>query len=282
METKIRLNKYLSLAGVASRRKADQLISSGRVSVNGSVMAELGGSIDPGNATVTIDGKRVRAPSSFRYHMFNKPAGYLCSRGDPYGRPTIYDILPAQLKDLKYVGRLDQDTEGLLLLTDDGGLIESLTHPKHNIPRKYIAWVRGIVADEELEPIRQGMEIEGEKTRPARARVIKTDRSADMSMLDIVLQEGKKREVRLMCRQIGHHPQRLKRVSFGSLKLDELPSGQTQELTKHELLQLKNMGLPQTPVPKAVDGRPRPGFKQRAYAEINPARHQRSYKRKPS
>jgi 23S rRNA pseudouridine2605 synthase len=235
MEAKIRLNKYLSQAGVASRRKADELISSGRVTVNGAVITELGSGIGPG-AAVTVDGRKVRAPSVFRYHMFNKPAGYLCSNGDPEGRPTIYDLLPPRLHSLKYVGRLDADSEGLLLLTDDGGLIERLTHPKYRIVRTYLAWVDGPLLPRELAPIIKGMYHQGEQYQPAHVRVVRGD--GDAVLLEFKITEGKKREVRQLCRAIGHSVLRLQRTSFGPLSLGALPPGKTRPLQAAELSHL--------------------------------------------
>ena len=172
MDDCIRLNKYLSLCGVCSRRNADEFIASGRVTVNGAIQRELGALVASRSDRVTVDGEAVRPPRRFSYALFHKPAGYLCSRGDPQGRPTIYDLLPPDLRPLKYVGRLDADSEGLLLLTDDGALIERLTHPRFRIVRTYLAWVDGPLLEHELAPISKGLYHQGEHYQPARVRVV--------------------------------------------------------------------------------------------------------------
>ncbi|HTY07524.1 MAG TPA: pseudouridine synthase [Candidatus Edwardsbacteria bacterium] len=237
MSEPIRLNKYLSLCGAASRRKADLLIAAGRVAVNGAVQRELGAAVDPGSDRVTVDGAAVRPPRRFSYLLFHKPAGYLCSNGDPQGRPTIYDLLPPRLQALKYVGRLDADSEGLLLLSDDGALIERLTHPRYRIVRSYLAWVDGPLLERELEPIAKGMYHQGEHYQPARVRIVRQNKGGDV-LLEFRITEGKKREVRQLCRAIGHHVLRLKRIGFGPLRLGELPPGETRPLLPGELAQL--------------------------------------------
>ena len=239
METNnaVRLNRYLSLCGIASRRGADGLITAGRVSVDGRVVRELGISVDPERSNVLVDGKPVRPPDQFQYWAYNKPDGCLCSRGDPYGRPTIYDLLPPQLQGLKYVGRLDQDTQGLLLLTDDGGLIQRLTHPKHGIRRVYLASVRGRISDSELAPIRNGLEFQGERYQPAIAKILKADPGGG-TLVRVEIAEGRKREVKMLFRAIGRHVERLHRLEFGPIKLGGLPPGGLRRLTGLELARL--------------------------------------------
>jgi 23S rRNA pseudouridine2605 synthase len=236
MSETIRLNKYLSLCGAASRRKADELLAAGRVAVNGTVVRELGVVIDPQSDRVAVDGAAVRPPRRFSYALFHKPAGYLCSNGDPGGRPTIYDILPPRLRTLKYVGRLDADSEGLLLLTDDGALIERLTHPRYRIVRTYLAWVDGPLLPRELAPIIKGMYHQGEQYQPAHVRIVRED--GDAVLLEFKITEGKKREVRQLCRAIGHAVLRLQRISFGPLSLGQLPPGRTRPLQAAELSHL--------------------------------------------
>jgi 23S rRNA pseudouridine2605 synthase len=232
-----RLNRYLSRCGLASRRKADELIAAGRVSVDGKVVRVMGLTIDPERARVAVDGKTVKPPDRFRYFAFNKPAGYLCSRGDPYGRPTIYDLLPRDLKDLKYVGRLDLDTEGLLLLTDDGCLIEKLTHPKYGLKRTYLAIVQGSLAEPDLAPLRRGIAFEGHSYRPAAAMVLR--RSPTESEVRVEIREGQKREVRMMFRALGRMVLRLKRIRFGPIELRGLGPGKTSSLSPEEVSALK-------------------------------------------
>jgi 23S rRNA pseudouridine2605 synthase len=233
---KIRLNRFLSLCGVSSRRSADTLIAAGRARINGQPAAALGALVDPSRDMVTVDGRAVALPRRFRCVAFHKPAGYLCSRNDPHGRPVIYDILPPECRGLKYVGRLDADSEGLLLLTDDGGLIERLAHPRFLIGRTYRAWVSGAVSPTELRPLAHGIEFMGERYQPARTRIIARD--TDATLLEFRITEGKKREVRQLCRAIGHQVLRLQRTAFGPIVLGNLPAGRVRELTTDELLRL--------------------------------------------
>jgi len=234
MSERIRLNKFLSLCGVCSRRNADALIAAGRVAVNGKTSRALGVVIDPQTDRLAVDGEAVRPPQRFSYVLFHKPAGCLCSNGDPQGRPTIYDILPPGLRTLKYVGRLDADSEGLLLLTDDGALIERLTHPRFRIVRTYLAWVDGPLLERELAPIAKGLYHQGEHYQPARVRVVRENKGGDV-LLEFRLTEGKKREVRQLCRAIGHDVLRLQRIGFGPVRLGALGPGQVRELTRHEV-----------------------------------------------
>jgi pseudouridine synthase len=169
--------------------------------------------------------------------MLNKPPGYLCSKSDPFGRPTIYDLLPEELRGLKYVGRLDQDTEGLLLLTDDGDLIERLTHPRHGLKRVYLAHVSGPLMDRDLRPLRLGVSFEEEAYRPAFVRILRPGR--DGTELEIGIVEGKKREVRMMFRAIGRDVERLRRIRFGPIELGDLPIGGIRCLSPKELSSLK-------------------------------------------
>jgi pseudouridine synthase len=235
-----RLNRFLSRCGLASRRKADELIAAGRVSVDGQVVRELGRTLDPESARVAVDGKPVRPPARFRHYAFNKPAGCLCSRGDPYGRPTIYHLLPESLQGLKYVGRLDFDTEGLLLLTDDGCLIERLTHPKYGLKRTYLALVQGSLADSDLAPLRRGITFEGHSYRPAEAMVLR--RSPAESEVRVEIREGQKREVRMMFRALGRRVLRLRRVDFGPVSLGSLQPGGFRPLSARELACLNKKG----------------------------------------
>lgn len=238
MPAKIRLNRYLSRCGLASRRKADEFIASGRVSVNGQVIRKLGVTIDPKRDKVTIDGKPIRPPKRFRYFVFNKPAGYLCSRGDPFGRATIYDIMPAEIRGLKYLGRLDRDTEGLLILTDDGELIQRLTHPRYGVKRVYMVQIAGPTFQKEIAPLRQGVEYQGVFYRPAKLEILSSTPGASTLKLEIA--EGKKREVRMMFRATGKEIISLKRIEYGPLKLGQLPLGKVRKLEDKEISALQN------------------------------------------
>ncbi|MBI4727818.1 rRNA pseudouridine synthase [candidate division TA06 bacterium] len=239
MEQKVRLNKFLSQCGAASRRQADELIAAGQVAVNGKKVTELGTAILPSRSTVRVGGKHINPPKAHQYWVFNKPRGYLCSRGDPFGRPTIYDAVPFYLKNLKYAGRLDLDSEGLMIMTDDGELIEQLTHPKNQIKRTYVVWVQGLVQKSELDKLKQGVKYEGEKYAPAPAKVLRYDQRSQNTFLEISIREGKKREIKMMIRAVGRQVLELKRITFGPVRLEYLPLGQARRMTDEELAQLK-------------------------------------------
>jgi len=239
MEEKVRLNKFLAQCGVASRRQADEMIAAGQVTVNGKKVTEMGTVILPSRSTVKVGGRHINPPKVHQYWAFNKPKGYLCSRGDPYGRPTIYDAVPFYLKNMKYAGRLDLDSEGLLIMTDDGELIEQITHPSNQIKRTYVVWVRGLVQKAELDRLKLGVEYEGERYAPAPAKVLRQDLREQNSFIEISIREGKKREVKMMFRAVGRQVLELKRISFGPVKLGYLETGQARKITDEELAQLK-------------------------------------------
>ncbi len=238
MEKKERLNRFLSRCSLASRRQADELIAAGRVAVNGRIVNQMGLRIDPEKDRVSVDGRPARLPTRFRYYAYHKPVGCLCTRRDSYGRTTIYDLLPRDLKDLKYVGRLDFDTEGLLLLTDDGGLIERLTHPRYGLKRSYHALIEGGLVDSDLAPLRRGIAFQGQLYRPAAARVLR--RSSTDTEVMIEIREGKKREVRMMFRALGRRVLRLRRIGFGPIELAGLGLGEARRLTSKEISALRN------------------------------------------
>ncbi|MRR09769.1 rRNA pseudouridine synthase [bacterium] len=241
----MRLNRFLSLCGAASRRGADGLIAAGRVTVDGAVVGSLGAVVDPARQRVAVDGRPLSAPRRFGYLLFHKPAGCLCSRGDPQGRPTIYELLPPDCAHLKYAGRLDADSEGLLLLTDDGALIEALTHPRAGIERTYLAWVDGPVAERDLRPLAAGIEYDGVRYGPAGVRIMRREPDG-AALLEFSIAEGKKREVRLLCRAVGLAVTRLRRTAFGPLSLGDLAPGRTRRLTGIELSRLRSAVAPRS------------------------------------
>ncbi len=229
-----RLQKVLGAAGVASRRASEELIAAGRVEVNGEV-AQLGRKVDPERDVVTVDGERVNIDPDRVYLMLNKPQGVLTTLDDPQGRPTIMDLinLPQRLFP---VGRLDQDTEGLLLLTNDGELTNALTHPSYGVERTYVALVPGPVRKKTLADLRHGVELEDGLAKPVRARVLETQRSK--SLLEIVMTEGRKREVRRMLGGLDLHVERLARVAYGGVELGDLRQGKWRFLTHPEIARL--------------------------------------------
>ena len=227
----IRLQKWLSQAGVASRRKAEELILAGDVAINGAVVTELGARADTAQDEVTVRGQPCLINSAKLYIALHKPEGVVTTVSDPHGRPTVMDYFPKGTHCYP-VGRLDYDTSGLLILTNDGGFCERVTHPKHGVVKTYIATVKGIPTKESLAAFRTGLMIEGRRTSPCEIEIIKKEPNAKVR---IKLQEGRNRQVRKMCEAIGHPVLRLKRVEVGPVKLGSLARGQWRYLTAAEV-----------------------------------------------
>lgn len=235
----MRLNKFLALSGIASRRKADQLIQQGEVVVNGQVVNTLGVQIDPQKDWVKVSGKHIEPPKATVYLIFNKPKNIMVTKSDPENRPTVYEYLKKVPKNVFSVGRLDFDTEGLLLFTNDGDLAYQLTHPKFSIPRTYHAKVKGVPDEKALTKLRRGMYVNGVRLRPSQITLKKI---ADANAwLEITVTEGKNRQVRDMCAFAGFPVSKLIRVSYGNLKLGSLPQGKLRPLTEIELTHLKKL-----------------------------------------
>ena len=236
-----RLQKILSAAGIASRRAAETLIVNGRVSVNGVTILELGSRADPARDDIRVDGQRVRVSARHRYILLNKPRGYMTTRKDPERRPTVLDLLPEVREYIYPVGRLDYDSEGLLLLTNDGELAARLLHPSHEVEREYHARLRGVPDESQLERLRRGVMIGGRRTAPAVVRIVDTGLGAreDQALVSIALHEGRTRQVRDMCDAIGHPVVRLKRVRFGPIVDRMLKVGEHRDLSSREVAMLK-------------------------------------------
>lgn len=230
-----RLQKFLANAGVASRRKAEELITSGRVKVNGRVVTELGTKIDDAKDVVVVSGKQIKSAEPI-WIALHKPRGYLSTRQDPQGRPTVYDLLPPALHGLFYVGRLDLDSEGLLLLTNDGDTANRLLHPRYEVERVYEVLVRGELKPDRIEQLLEGVELDDGVATAQSVKVLGLARNE--MRLRIVLREGKKREVRRMLWAVGHKVLRLKRLSYGPIKLGRLPEGKWRKLSEAELASL--------------------------------------------
>ncbi|HTM34761.1 MAG TPA: pseudouridine synthase [Vicinamibacterales bacterium] len=236
----VRLQKILSTAGIASRRASEQLILEGRVSVNGEVVRELGSRADPARDEIRVDGRRIRTEVQHRYIALYKPRGYVTTRKDPEGRPTVLDLLGQGVGYIYPVGRLDYDSEGLLLLTSDGDLAEKLTHPRHEVERVYDAIVAGTPDDGAIEKLRRGVFIDGRKTAPAEVKRGATVKSGQpTTKLTISLREGRNRQVRKMCQAVGHPVRALTRVRMGSITLGRLRPGEWRELGAEEVAALK-------------------------------------------
>jgi 23S rRNA pseudouridine2605 synthase len=249
-----RLQKILAHAGVASRRASERLIVDGRVTVNGITIRELGTKADPARDEIRVDGRRVGAAERHRYLLLHKPKGYVTTRSDPQKRPTVLDLLGGMAGYVYPVGRLDFDSEGLLLLTNDGDLAARLTHPRHGVPRIYEATVLGVPDAHDLDRLRRGVPIEGRRTGPAEVRILteqtrKTDTPKIRSVVRITIREGRNRQVRKMFEAIGHPVDRLIRVGIGRLRDARLGPGKWRDLTAAEVasLQKDTDGTPEVP-----------------------------------
>jgi len=236
-----RLQKILSQAGVASRRASEQLMLDGRVSVNGVTVRELGSKADPGHDDIRVDGRRIKVVQQHRYILLNKPRGYVTTRSDPQRRPTVIDLLHSVREYVYPVGRLDFDSEGLLLLTNDGDLAARLTHPRHGVARVYEARVLGVPDTHDLDRLSRGVTIDGRPTGPAQVVLRPVGRRGDDSAtLIVTIREGRNRQVRKMCEAIGHPVTHLKRVAIGPIRDAKLPLGRWRDLTAAEVTKLRS------------------------------------------
>ena len=249
----VRLQKIISTAGVASRRAAEKLIIDGRVSVNGETVRELGSKADPDTDEVRVDDRRVKHAQRPRYYLLNKPAGYVTTRSDPEKRRTVLDLLKGVREYVYPVGRLDYDSEGLLLLTNDGDLAAALMHPSHEVDRVYEAQVLGTPDTHDLDRLGRGVVVDGRRTSPAvvelvteRKRAPKT-KGDETSVIRVTVHEGRTRQVRKMCDAIGHPVRKLRRVRIGPLWDNTLKLGAFRELTADEVRRLKSAARSPSP-----------------------------------
>ena len=228
----IRLQKILSQAGIASRRKAEELILGGRVKVNGKIVKELGTKADPLRDQIEVNGSLIRPAKQRITVLLNKPGGVITSMHDPEGRPTVRQLLASVPARLYPVGRLDYHTEGLLIMTNDGDLAQRLQHPSHDIEKIYLAKVRGLPDDKSLQKLRKGVTLEGRRTRAAKIRVLE---SRNNSWLEVRLQEGRQNQIRKMFQIIGHPVMKLKRIAIGGLRDSRLRPGEYRILSQKEI-----------------------------------------------
>lgn len=233
----IRLNKYIAQSGIASRREADRLISEGKVRVNGQVILTLGHKIEADTDRVMVGQQAIHPVASPVYMVLNKPPGLIVTRKDPHNRPTVMQLLPAKLSGLFPVGRLDFNSEGLLLLTNDGDLANRLLHPRYGIKKLYRVKVLGSPDAKSLEALRRGVYLDGKKTAPA--KIVLKSRGSRHSWLQVEIQEGRKRELRRMFMSIGHPVSILKRLRFAGLTLGSLKPGEWRYLTQEEIRELR-------------------------------------------
>lgn len=231
-EGTLRLNKAIASTGFCSRRRADELIRDGLVKVNGETITEFSYSVNFSKDTLTVDGEPV-SQKQFDYLILYKPRGVVTTCDDEFGRENVMELLPERFAHLKPVGRLDLESEGLLILTNDGELTQKLTHPSKHVLKNYEVTISGKISDVSLESFRQGMELSDGPTQPAMVRLL--DRNRDLSRFQIAIAEGRNRQIRRMCAQVGHPIIRLIRVAIGGLQLKGLESGQWRHLTQAEL-----------------------------------------------
>ena len=235
----MRLNRYLALCGLVSRRKCEAIILEGRVAVNGRKVLELATFVDPRKDRVTVDGKPVKPPEKHTYLLINKPPGYLTTASDPRGRPTVMELAPPSGNRLYPVGRLDADTRGLLLLTDDGKLAFRIAHPRYGVNKKYLALVEGRPTKKSLDALRNGVELDDGPTRPAKVQLV--SRSGETSKIEITIHEGRKRQVRRMLEAVGHPVISLQRTGIAFLELGDLKQGSWRRLKSSEVATLKRL-----------------------------------------
>jgi len=231
-----RLQKFLSRAGVASRRQAEELIQAGKVKVNGRVVSELGVKIDPDQDRVQVEGRRVRLPGATITLMLHKPYGYVSTTQDPEGRRTVMDLAPKEYGRVYPVGRLDYDATGLMLLTNDGDLAQRLTHPRYQVPRTYRVTAAGEVSEETLKQLAAGMELDD---RPVSTEVNLLKKINNKTILEITVWEGRYHLIKRLLESVGHPVLKLKRMAFGPLRLGRLARGVCRPLTRQELVNLQ-------------------------------------------
>ena len=233
----MRINKFLAESGVASRRASDTLIKEGSVKINGKT-AKLGDEVESSDM-VSVNGKLVNVVKKYDYYIMNKPKGYVCTVKDDKGRKTVMDLLPTDIKRLFPVGRLDYDSEGLLILTNDGDLTYKLTHPRNEIPKTYLVKTEKPVSAEDLNKLRAGVYIDGVKTKKCNIKLIETNKVG--SKLHITITEGRNRQVRKMFEVVGNNVDFLKRIKIGDLQLSGLDRGEVRKLSYEEVNYLLNM-----------------------------------------
>lgn len=238
----VRLQKFLADAGIASRRKAENLILQGKVKVNGKIVKELGTKVIPEVDEVVYNDKIIKPQEEFIYILLNKPIGYVTTVKDQFDRDSVLDLVKTN-KRLVPVGRLDMYTSGALILTNDGDFVYKVTHPKHEIEKTYTVTIKGIVKQEEVEMLRKGVKIEEYTTKPAKVKILKTDDEKNISRLEITIHEGKNRQVRKMCEVIGHKVLALHRSKIAGIGVKDIPLGKWRYLKTKEVQRILNENI---------------------------------------
>lgn len=233
-----RLQKVMAHAGIASRRKSEEFIRHGEVKVNGKLITEPGYKVDPEQDKILVRGEDISLETKV-YILLNKPAGYISTVDDPQNRKTVLDIIPNISQRIYPVGRLDRDSRGLLLLTNDGDLTYKLTHPSHEIQKTYLVEIKDRIKQNKINKLEQGIELEDGLTSPAKAKILKS--GDNNSIFTLTISEGRNRQVRRMCKKIGYRVIDLKRIRIGPLSLDEIPEGKYRYLSDKEIKLLKNL-----------------------------------------
>lgn len=242
---KIRLQKFLAGSGICSRRKAEEYILEGKVKVNGEKIYELGIKIDPSQDEVIFNGKTIKLENDKVYILLNKPIGYVTTVKEQFGRPAVTDLLKGVKEKVLPVGRLDMYTSGALILSNDGDFIFEVTHPKHEVTKTYQVTLKGIISKEEVETLKNGVDIGEYVTRPAEARIMKIDQEKGISRIEIKIHEGKNRQVRRMCEAIGRKVLALHRSKIGNIGVKDLKLGECRYLNESEVHELLNSSAKQ-------------------------------------
>ena len=234
----VRLQKYLADCGIASRRKCEQYIQQGKVQVNGKVITELGTKINPKKVQVKFENKEIKENRKLVYILLNKPIGYVTTVDDQFNRDTVLDLVKVKERIVP-VGRLDMYTSGALILTNDGDFVYKVTHPKHEIEKTYTVTLKGIIQNDEVEKLRKGVQIEDYTTKPAKVKILKIVQEKNISRLEIIIHEGKNRQVRKMCEAVGKKVLALHRSKIGKIGVKDLKLGEWRYLTEKEIQQFK-------------------------------------------
>ncbi len=234
----IRLQKYLAECGIASRRKCEEYIEQGKVQVNGKVVTELGTKINPKKDKIKFENKEIKKEEKLVYILLNKPIGYVTTVDDQFNRDTVLDLVKVKERIVP-VGRLDMYTSGALILSNDGDFVYKVTHPKHEVEKTYTVTLKGIIQENEVKQLRNGVEIEDYITKPAKVKILKTDTEKDVSRLEITIHEGKNRQVRKMCEAIGRKVLALHRSKIGPIGVKDLKIGNWRYLTVNEVKKIE-------------------------------------------